>query len=445
MHDLYPLEDKLPGILPHNMEVEQTILASILSRGYLFQYAAGWLDCLHFYQNAHQSIFQAMVELFAAQVPLDVVSVSTQLRETGMLEQAGGSAYIMDLALSGAGMDIEVGGEFTLRYHGKKIIDLAKRRETVKAAEEIAEQACDLSQRGYAETAQALLVNLTDAYQVEERIDTQQSIDSALDILQAELNAPNGVTGLSTGLPSLDRKTHGFQSHQLITLAARPGGGKSAMAMNIASHIAMEVRKSVLYISLEMTSAELIKRLVKALAGTDSDFNRLKQAAESLKPHRHRFLLEDSAGQTLATIQAKILKAKQAHPDLGLIVIDHIGLIAPDPNARKNQPKTYEVQEITSRFKVLAKSVQVPILQLAQMNRAVEARQDKKPMLSDLRDSGSIEQDSDLVLFSNIERDENRRPTGNASLTIAKQRDGVQAEIPLVFIPHLTKFKEKSI
>jgi replicative DNA helicase len=429
----------------HNQEAEKAILGAVLTKGDMFQHVAGWMDPLHFEDGKHQAIFQAMAGLFATQDPIDRVSVASRLRESGQYDQAGGVPYLIDLMAHELAVGCALGGgESAMRYNGRKVIDLARRRAFVQAADELTESACDLSQTDYAEAAQAWLMSLTEAYVLEEKADTGSVLDRALLNLESKLTTPGGVTGLSTGFRSLDRATHGFQRHQLITLAARPGCGKSALALNIAAHVAMQECKPVLFVSLEMTGEELMERLVRSTSGSESEFSLMVKAREEIRQHEKRLILDDAAGQTLTTIQSKILKAKQAHPDLGLIVIDHIGLIASDPNARKNTPKAYEIQEITSRLKVLAKSTQTPVLQLCQMNRQVEGRQDKKPMLSDLRDSGSVEMDSDLVMFINIERTPERQATGNATLTIAKQRDGALSEIPLLYVPHLTKFKERS-
>jgi replicative DNA helicase len=430
------LESKLP---PHSTDAEQAVLAGILQQPDLMNEAVGLLEPSHFYRSAHQEIYRALLEVFNQQVPLEPIAITNALQTFGTLDIAGGSSYLWDLCLS-ANENVQVINPESLHYWAKIIIDKARRRELIAACYEIQEAAHNSTCSDYMGQAENLLFILSEAYPSVRKAD-QNFTGDALSALETELTTPNGITGLSTGFPNLDKATHGFQPHQLITVSARPGGGKSAFALNVASHVVLKEQKTVLYISLEMTGAELMKRVIKAMAGTDYDLSKLKKAAQDFKTHQHRFIVEDAAGQTLSAIQSRILKAKQKHADLGLIVVDHIGLIAPESNT-KQQNRAYEIQQITSRLKVLAKNVQVPILQLAQMNRAIEGRQDKKPMLSDLRDSGSIEMDSDIVIFTNIERDEERRPTGNASLTIAKQRDGVQMEIPLLFIPHLTQFKE---
>lgn len=424
---------------PNHVELEQSILGGILEHPELISTAVGLLQPEHFYNSVHQQIFRCMLDCFAKQAPIEPNAMFKALQATGNLEAVTVKNYIVSIMLSGAGVS-RVLDDYSLRYWSKQLIELARRRELITVCRDIQGSAFDMSNETYMQEAENLLFLMSQAYPEEEQ-KTIGVVEEAIATIEQELTAPNGLTGLSTGFASLDRITHGFQPYQLITVSARPGGGKSAFALNVASHVVLNERKPVLYISLEMTSVELMKRLIKAKSGSHSDLEKLKNAAGSLKALQRDFILEDAAGQTLSAIQSKILKAKKQRPDLGLIVIDHIGLIAPEQKS-KPQNRAYEIQGITSRFKAISKTVQVPILQLAQMNRQIDARQDKKPMLSDLRDSGSIEMDSDIVLFTHIDRDEERRPSGDAVLTVAKQRDGVQAEIQLKFVPHLTLFQE---
>lgn len=442
MTELLDLE-RMTQSPPNSRDAEQAALSAFLQNPELLEHAVGILQPEHFYTQAHGLIYKGMVECFELQAPIEPVAVADALRRGGSLDAAGGSGYVWDL-LIGSNPNVSIINRQSLLYWVNILIDDARRRELINSCHDIVDSAHDRNEKTYLEQAENLLFWINEAFPDVTKPVNQDVIGSAMASLREEANAPGGITGLSTGFPSLDRITHGFQPFQLITVSARPGGGKSAFALNVAVHVVLKEKKPVLYISLEMTSAELMKRVIKQVADSEKDMSKFEQAEQTLMAHEHHFIFEDAAGLSLAAIQSRILKAKKAHPDLGLIVVDHIGLIASDPKASKNQPRAYEIQQITSRFKVLAKTVKVPIMQLAQMNRAIEGRQDKnKPQLSDLRDSGSIEMDSDIVLFTHIERDDERRPTGMATLTLAKQRDGVQAELPLLFVPHLTLFKEK--
>ncbi len=425
---------------PRNIDAEQGVLCGILNQPELIASAIGLLKPEHFYTTAHAEIYRAMADCFERQAPIDPVTLGEALRVAGKLEQVGGASYLYEL-LIGANPNAQVMNDYSLRYYGRMLIDLSVRRNAIHAGHQLVESAQDISNAAYLSEAENLLFVLAES-QTDQR---QQSVDhlaQALAQIEEMATACNGVTGLSTGFPTLDATTHGFQPWQLITVSARPGGGKSAFALNVAMHVLTQERRPVLYISLEMTGAELMRRLINAVAGSDTDLEKQRKATAHLHQYEANMLIEDAGGQTLAAIQSRILRAKKQRPDLALIIVDHIGLIASEPKSRQ-QNRAYEIQEITGRLKMLAKTVQVPVMELAQMNRGIEGRQEKKPMLSDLRDSGSIEMDSDIVLFTNIDRHDDRRPSGTASISIAKQRDGVQMDIPMLFVPHLTRFKER--
>jgi len=388
--------DYVSQLPPHSRDAEQAALSAILQNPDLLQQVIGILQPEHFYTQAHGHIYKAMADCFERQAPIEPVAVEDALRRHGSLDAAGGSGYVWEL-LIGSNPNVSIIDSKSLLYWVNIIVDDAKRRELINSCHDMIESAHDRNQKTYLEQAENLLFWVNEAFPDISKPSNPDVIGSAMASLMKELQAPGGVTGLSTGFSSLDRITHGFQPFQLITVSARPGGGKSAFALNVAVHVVLQEKKPVLYISLEMTSDELMKRVIKQVADSDTDVTKFKQAEQKLMAYEKDFIFDDAAGQTLAAIQSKILKAKKARPDLGLIVVDHIGLIASDPKAGKNQNRAYEIQQITSRFKVLAKTLGVPILQLAQMNRAIEGRKDDRPMLSDLRESGSIEMDSDTL------------------------------------------------
>lgn len=422
---------------PRSLDAEQAILCALLQDAEMVQHAIGLLQPEHFYSTAHRLIYQACVECFSQQIPISVSALIQQLGPE--LQTAGGKVYLMDLLL-GANQNAHIINTYSLKYWAKVVIDHAMRREVIEVCSEIQESAYDLSQNGYLDEAQNLLFFVSEAYKVEEEAKISP-VDEAIEQLEKRLSSSSRITGLPTGYSVLDFKTGGLQPYQLVTIAARPGNGKSTAGLTIANHVAQFERKPILYFSLEMGAAELMERVIKTVADSGENLERLKAAAELIQGYKHRLIIDDTAGLTISAIQSKIFKVKKTNPELALIVVDHIGLIASE--GKKNQNRAYELQEITTRLKVIAKTIQVPIIQMAQMNRAIEARQDKKPMLSDLRDSGSIEMDSDVVLFTTIDRDENRVPTGQALFTIAKQRNGELAEIPMVFIPHIPTFRER--
>ncbi len=436
------LEAKLP---PHSDQAEQAVLCACLQKPWIIHQAATLLKPEHFYRGCHQLIFAAMSELCREGLGQEsfIVAVPDLLKNQGKLDDAGGVSYILDLATSlpdGVWITPE-----SFRYWSKILTDSAQRRGLINLGYGLTELAHDKEQKDYIEQAQTELMALQEAFSLGESTSTGSMMDQALANIETQMNTPEGVTGLSTGLRSLDRVTHGFQPGQLISLGARPGGGKSALGMNIACHIATQEQKPILYFSLEMSGAELMQRNLYALAESNSSLSLLRDAREKMKASENLFIIEDRADLTLTAIQSLIQRTKATRPELGLIVIDHLALIASETDShRRFQNRAYELGHMTRTLKMLAKSLKVPILLLCQLNREIENRQNKKPQLSDLRDTGSIEQDSDLVLFAYIDRDENRQPTGKAILSVAKQRNGVLGELPLMFIPHLTRFKESS-
>ncbi len=438
-----------PGIdlpsFPHNLQAEQAVLCGILQNPGMVHIASTMLKPECFYMRSHQHIFTAAVACAQRGLSVDafVVAIPDYLKSQGKLDAAGGSSYVIDL------LDKIPDGVWitpdSFEYWCSVLLDYARRRETLKYGYEVAELAQDTERTDYIEQAQTQLMTLQAEYSLNEPVNTGGMMDQALANIEDRLSRRDGVTGLKTGIPQLDWMTHGFQPGQLISLGARPGGGKSALGMNIATHVVIEEQKPVLYFSLEMTGDELLERTLHAMAGTNCQLEKIAQAREALRESEHRFIIEDRLDLTIGGIQARIQKEKALNPDLALVVVDHLGLIASEPDGYKRyQNRAYELGNMTRTFKMLAKSLKIPILLLCQLNREIETRQVKKPQLSDLRDTGSIEMDSDIVLFTYIDRDESRQPTGKACLTIAKQRNGSLGEIPLVFIPHLTKFEEKS-
>ncbi len=423
----------------HSSTAEEHIIAGILSTPSVISEAVGRLEPEHFHIKAYQVIFRAMLDCFNALVTPDVPSVLRALQESGgidALKPLGGPMHLNELTLS-----VPLCQPEQVRYWSRIIRDYACRRSAIEIGQEIIEDAANTKNQNYLLQGENLLFLLSQTYQ-EGQTETLEPLDEAVRRFNTRKEAVNNISGLSTGLKRLDIMTGGFQAHQLITLSARPGGGKTALAANIATHTALEEGKPVLYFTLEMSSEELMDRVIRSRMSGTYDTSQYSRSAESIRPHSHRFMLREKSNQPLTSIQSEILKAKKQRPDLGLIVIDHLGLIPSEPGGRF-QSKAYEIQEITRRLKAIAKTIKVPILLLAQMNRAIEARADRKPMLSDLRDSGSIEMDSDIVMFIDIERDEDARASGHATLTIAKHRNGELGEIPLHFRAALTSFQEK--
>lgn len=440
--DSAALEDELtPGEMPpYSTDAEQAVLCAVLQDADAMAEAAPLLKPDYFFHEHHRIIYSACLELFKAGERVDILIVSEMLKDDSRLWDVGGRSYLMDLA-SGFPASTGFVTSNSVRYWAKRVKDMAQRRAVWQAGYELIETASDTRKPDYMETATASLMAIAQEYDPETETTANTALDEAFQRLYERATNPLGVVGLPTGIRSLDKMTGGFQPGQLITLGARPGNGKTSLALNICDHVIRQTGRPVLFFSLEMMAAELLARVVKTAAGSSSDLHKLAAARDELRPMAPLWQIEDAGGLSFPAIQARALRQYAKRPETALIVVDHLGLIVSE-DSKRFQNRAYELGVMTAGLKTLAKTLKTPILLLCQLNRAIESRQDRKPQLSDLRDSGSIEQDSDIVLFLEIERDKDRKPTSKATLSLAKQRDNPQCEIPLTFIPFLTKFME---
>lgn len=428
----FELQDSVP---PHSIEAEQAILCGLFQDPDCIHVLAGKLKPNHFYNYAHQLTYEACLALYNAQVPIDPVSVVEALKGHGHLENVGGVSYINGLFTNTP--DVSITASNVLHWVDI-LLDYSDRRELIRFGHQCLEAAHDTSQNNYLAEAQSQMLKLSNRSTENEFKTLEAMVNKGLSSIQERLSNPDGVTGLESGFKSLDSKTSGFQPGQLIILGARSGTGKTAFGLNVALAGCLEQQQPVLFFSLEMTGSELMQRAIKTVSGSMHDLEKLAMAADRLKALEGCFLVDDRANLTIGDIQAKATQTKANHPTLGLVVVDYLGKVKPSTDGNRNTNRAYELEEVTWGLKILAKSLQVPVLALCQLNRAIETRQEKKPQLSDLRDSGAIEQDADIVLF--LSKDD-RKPT-ETILTIAKHRNGPLGEIPLCFVPHLTQFRE---
>jgi replicative DNA helicase len=422
----------LPDLLstpPHDLQLEQAVLGAILLNPDWFPELLH-LQTVCFYREAHRILFEAMKTLFGAGIPLDNVSVATHLIENGLIQTVT-NTYILELMTSQPS-DCFVTLS-SLQHWVSKLAMLAERREALKLAYSLAETACDLSNSAYLPEALNDLQTLSCAFLPEQETNLAPSLEIASLAIQNKALS-NHPLGIPSGLKKLDALTHGLQGGQLAILAARPGSGKTAMALNMALHAALEAKRPVLLFSLEMSASELLERALKSVGDTSFDAQKLAMAKAKILESQDRFKIIDSPNQGVPDIVAAAHRWHKKTGGHGLIVVDHLALIA-QPESRF-QNRNLELEKSSWALKALSKTLGVPVLLLCQLNRAVETRQDKRPLLSDLRDSGGIEQNADIVMF--IHGDD---PI-NKTLTIAKHRNGPLGEVPLCFIPHLTQFRE---
>jgi replicative DNA helicase len=428
---------------PHNLDAEESLLgALLLSRDVVGTVAELGLQVEHFYKPSHQHIYASIRGLMASGQPVDVVTVADELRRNGLLDEVGGAQMLMDLqnatpAVSNA-----------TRY-AKIVQDTALLRRMITVASEIAEIA-------YTEpddVTKALDEAETKVFEVAEDrvIDTTRPLSElltpAFDKLQETYDRGDVITGTATGFNDLDEIMSGLQPSTLNIVGARPAMGKTAFGLGIATHVATTAKKPVLFFSLEMGHAELTQRILSSEARVDSqklrtgrlvdtDWSKIGRALNRLEVPLY---LDDNPRVTVMEIRAKARRMKARHGGLALVVIDYLQLMSGGSNSENRQ---LEVSEISRGLKILARELDTPIIALSQLSRTLETRADKRPMLADLRESGSLEQDADVVMF--LYRDEvyNRESPdkGSAEVIIAKHRSGPTGVVRLVFNGAYTKF-----
>jgi replicative DNA helicase len=434
-----PAGHRLP---PQDLEAERSVLGAMLLSAEAMADVVEILDAEDFYRSAHGKIYTAVRALFGHGEPVDVITAVDALRKTGLLEEIGGALYLRDLV-------DEVPTPASAPHYAKIVADAALRRRLIGAAADI----MDVAYAG-SDDADAIADNAEQRiYDVARREDTEDAaaigdlVNDAMSELEAIQNRESAYTGLATGFRDLDELTSGLQPGNLVIIAARPGIGKSSLAMNIARNVAVQ-HEPVAMFSLEMSRYEIGMRLLCAEArvpwdrirnkrvGPD-DWTRVVSAGETL--HDAPLSIVDAGNVNIVDIRAKARRLKTSRQGLSLIIVDYLQLMT-SPATRRQDNRQQEVAEISRSLKLLAKELKVPILALSQLNRNPEARADKRPQLSDLRESGSLEQDSDVVMF--IHRDDgDAEKKREAELILAKHRNGPTGSIRLSFEPSLTQFR----
>lgn len=434
-------------LLPQSVEAEEAVLGAILVNPLSLGRIIEFLNPESFYKPAHRVIYQAMLDLFRKNEPIDIVTVSEYLRNDEKLDEAGGRAYINDLALN-------VVTTANVEFYAKIIQEKEIKRALINAGSEIVSMSYENEETDVVlDNAQKLIFNIASQKEVGDMVPIQDLIVSSYEQIESRYNNKDELVGVTTGFYDLDTLTSGLQKSDLIILAARPSMGKTAFALNLAQNVALKGKKGVAIFSLEMPKIQIAKRMLCAEAEVDTqrsntghmqlkDFQKLTDAMERLADTR--IYIDDTAGVTATDIKAKCRRLMLEEKELGLIVIDYLQLMegGGNPNDRNQQ-----ISAISRSLKGLARELNVPIIALSQLSRGVEARTDKRPMLSDLRDSGAIEQDADIVMF--IYRDEyynkdNVENKGKAELIIAKHRNGPVGTVNLLFQSNITKFKNQT-
>ena len=428
---------------PHNIEAEQAVIGAIFLDPEAFSTASERLVPADFYRAAHQRIFEVMMKLADKGEPIDIVTVTTALNNANQLEEAGGVSYLSDVARS-------VPTAANIGYYSKIVEEKSLLRRLIRTATDIV----SLSYTKEDEVDEVLDEAERSILEVSGRKNAGafRSIKDVLievydNIEQLHHNNAD-VTGLPSGYRDLDRITSGFQPNDFIIIAARPSVGKTAFALNIAQNVAINTEENVAIFSLEMGAEQLVSRMLCAEGNIDAqrlrtgrleaeDWGKLTMAMGSLS--HAGIYIDDSPGIRVSEIRSKCRRLKQEQ-GLGMIIIDYLQLIQGSDRSKENRQQ--EVSEISRSLKALARELNVPLIALSQLSRGVESRQDKRPMMSDLRESGSIEQDADIVGF--LYRDDYYDPESEKQniieIIISKQRNGPTGTVELAFVKEYNKF-----
>lgn len=438
MSDLFA--DRLP---PQNIEAEQAVLGAIFLEPSSLTMASEILIPEDFYRAAHQKIFNVMLKLNDLGKAVDLITVTEELAAAKLLEDTGGVSYLSDLASS-------VPTAANIEYYARIVEEKSLLRRLIRTATGIASD-------GYSreDEVEALLSeaekNILEVAQ-RKNAGAFHNIKDVLvrtyDNIELMHNRVGDITGIATGFAELDRMTAGFQRNDLIIVGARPSVGKTAFALNIAQNVATKTGENVAIFSLEMGAEQLVMRMLCAEGNidaqrlrtgslTDEDWGKLTMAMGSLASTG--IYIDDTPGVRISDIRSKCRRLKQEH-GLGMILIDYLQLIL--GSGRSGENRQQEVSEISRSLKQLARELQVPVIALSQLSRGVEQRQDKRPMMSDIRESGSIEQDADIVafLYRDDYYDKESENKNIIEIIIAKQRNGPTGTVQLAFVKEYNKF-----
>jgi replicative DNA helicase len=421
---------------PHSQEAEQSVLGAMLLDKDAVIAVAEFLLPDDFYDERHAEIYKAMLSLYEDRVPVDVLTVTEKLKKNKYLKKIGGASYLTDVANT-------VPTAAHVEHYGRIVKDLSVKRSLMRAASKLVDFSSDegMSTADLLDKAESEIFSLSQKNVSKSFISVRDALAESFDRLDELQKQGEGLRGVSTGFEDLDKALAGMQKSNLIILAARPSVGKTTLALNIAQNAAVKGKRQVGYFSLEMSKEELIDRLLVSEADidawklktgklTEEDFSKLSNAMGILA--EAPIYIDDTPALSILEMRTKARRLQVEH-GLDLVVVDYLQLA----RSRNLENRVQEVSEISQGLKNLARELKIPVLALSQLSRGVEQRGTKKPQLSDLRESGSIEQDSDVVMFLWRESDDNLE---NIMLDIAKHRNGPLASVPLYFKGDRIKF-----
>jgi replicative DNA helicase len=435
---------------PHNLEAERALLGSILVDSQALNIALEMVGKDDFFSDAHRIIFETMLELSEKSRSIELVTLSNELGNRGLLEKVGGAGYLASL------MDgVPIGASASVIEYARIVKDKSVMRRLINASNNVIARC--LEGTDDPETliglAQSQIYEIAGQHVQSGFLGIHEIVKSSFGNIDVLFDQGKRVTGVETGFVDLDNMTSGFQPSELIIIAARPSVGKTALALNIACYAAVERKKKVGVFSLEMSKESLVTRLLCSEARIDShklrtgfssrgDWDKMTRALGRLA--EAPLYIEDSAALSVMQIRTKARRLKE-EKGLDLLVVDYLQLVTGGSPGTRFDNRTQEVSFISRALKSIAKELKVPVVALSQLSRAPEQRPGQKPQLSDLRESGSIEQDADVVIFIFRERpkkeEEDEEPGAEVKLIIGKQRNGPTGDVPLVFLRPYTRFE----
>ena len=433
--------DRMP---PASVEAEQAVLGAMLLKPDAVTTAAEELTADDFYRETHRLIFEAMMELKERTEPVDLVTLTEQLKKADKLAKIGGIPALSLIANS-------VPTAANVHYHARIVHEKAQLRSLINAATEIAGAAYESADEveDIMDSAEKRILSVASGKRSKDFVPLQDILLDTLEQIDLRYNNKGSITGLPTGFTELDHLTAGLQKSDLILVAARPSMGKTAFTLNIAAHVVLRAKEPVAFFSLEMSKEQLVQRLLCSEGRIDSQRLRVGELEEKewgdLIDTANRLsaaplYIDDTPSITVMELRSKARRLKAEH-GLSLIVIDYLQLMQ-GRASKSGDNRQQEISEISRSLKALARELNVPVIALSQLSRSVESRQIKRPMLSDLRESGSLEQDADIVMF--LYREDYYDPeTENKNITeviIAKHRNGPVDTVDLTFLKQFTKF-----
>ena len=436
---------------PHSTEAEQSVLGGLMLSNDAWFEVADRVNAADFFRPQHQVIYTVLSELAAQDEPLDAITVSEALQNKGVLEKAGGIAYLAELTET-------TPGAANVVAYANIVRERSTMRQLISAATRIAETVLSPDGRSSDDLIDLAEQEIFDIAEGRVKDGGPEKLVPLLSRTVARVEelftSGNRITGVATGFEQLDKKTAGLQSSDLVIVAARPSMGKTAFAMNLVEHALMgEAPRPVLVFSMEMPAEQLVMRMLSSLGRIDQtrlrtgelqdeDWNRFTAAVSQLKDRP--LFIDDTPALSPTDVRTRARRVAREAGDLSMIVVDYLQLMR---GSERSENRTNEISEISRSLKAIAKEMRCPVVALSQLNRGLESRTDKRPVMADIRESGAIEQDADVILF--IYRDEVYNPEsqdqGVAEIIIGKQRNGPIGKVRLTFIGNLTKFENPAL